>query len=525
MGAMLEAQGYNGAVVTPHVLSTQAGMEMLDRGGTAVDAAIAANAVQGMVAPETCGIGGDLFALVHTEGNVAALNASGWAGANVSAQALRDENLTSIPQHHPASVTIPGCVAGWFALHERYGRLPVESVLARAIELGHIGFAASTEYARATQRMAAFLGTHEAGAQLLVDGRPPLRGARVHRPNLARTLEAIAHDGREAFYSGAVATSISNAVGGLITPEDVAAYSPDWVDAVSTDVFGVTGWTIPPNSQGYLTLATLAIFESLAPTLDPGDPRWTHLLIEAYRAVASERDDTVADPAHAPLANDMLLDAERLARLSAGIALDTAAERSRPSPKPGGTMYLCAVDGDGMGISLIESNFHGIGTGIGAGDSGFVLHNRGGGFDLRPGHPNEIGPGKRPLHTLSPTLWTDGDRLRTLLGTRGGYHQPQLLAQVGALLFGAGRSPGHAQSEARWTIGNLDDASAHSLVDVESDMSSHITHGVSARGHTLRPQSGRVPGWGPVAIIDIDADGLRTAAADPRVDTATAAVR
>ena len=521
---MLEAQGYDGAVVTPHVLSTQAGMEMLDRGGSAVDAAIAANAVQGMVAPETCGIGGDLFALVYTDGIVTALNASGTAGSQVSAQALRDENLASIPQHHPASVTIPGCVAGWFALHERYGRLPFESLLERAIELGHTGFAASTEYSRATHRMATFLGEHEAGAQLLVGGRPPLRGERIHRPNLARTLEAIAHDGRDAFYAGSVAATISDAVDGLITPEDVAAYSPDWVDAVSTDVFGVTGWTIPPNSQGYLTLATLAIFESLTPTLDPGDPRWTHFLIEAYRAIATERDDVVADPAHAPLQNELLLDPERLAAASSDISPDRAAARPRPAPKPGGTMYLCTMDGDGMGISLIESNFHGIGTGIGAGDSGFILHNRGGGFNLWPGHPNEIAPGKRPLHTLSPTLWTEGGRLRTLLGTRGGYQQPQILAQVGALLFGAGRTPAHAQAETRWAIANLDDA-GHSVVDVESDMSSHITHGLIARGHSVRPQTGRVPGWGPVAVIDVDAHGLRTAAADPRVDTASAAVR
>ena len=521
---MLEVQGYDGAVVTPHVLSTQAGMEMLDRDGSAVDAAIAANAVQGMVAPETCGIGGDLFALVHTEGTVTALNASGWAGSKVSAQALRDENLTSIPQHHPASVTIPGCVAGWFALHERFGRLPIESVLARAIELGNTGFAASTEYSRATHRMGAFLSGHEAGAQLLIDGRPARRGERVHRPNLARTLERIAHEGPDAFYDGAVAATISAAVGGLITPEDVHAYSPDWVDAISTDVFGVTGWTIPPNSQGYLTLATLSIFEALTPTLDPGDPRWSHFLIEAYRAVAAERDDIVADPAHTPIPADQLLDRDRLAGISAGISGDRPAERSRPDRKPGGTMYLCTVDGDGMGVSLIESNFHGIGTGIGAGDSGFILHNRGGGFDLRPGHPNEIAPGKRPLHTLSPTLWTEGDRLRTVLGTRGGYQQPQILAQVAALLFAAGRSPGHAQSEARWTTSMVEDPTG-SQVDVESAVSTHIMHGLTDRGHALRPQTAHVSGWGPVGLIDIDAHGLRTAAADPRVDTASAAVR
>ncbi|MEX2654544.1 MAG: gamma-glutamyltransferase [Acidimicrobiia bacterium] len=522
---MLEVQGFDGAVVTPHVLSTQAGMEALDRGGSAVDAAIAANAVQGMVAPETCGIGGDLFALIHTNGAVTALNASGWAGSNASAQDLRDEGLTSIPQHHPAGVTIPGCVAGWFALHQRHGRLPFGDLLQRAIEHGRRGFAASTEYSRATHRMAEFLAGNEAGAQLLIDGRPALRGERVHRPNLAHTLERIAEGGPTAFYEGPVAKSVSEAVGGLITPDDLAAYSPDWVDPISARVFGVTGWTIPPNSQGYLTLATLLLFESLTPTLDPGDPRWTHTLIEAYRAVAAERDDVVADPHHAPLPNEVLLDPERLAAFGEKISMDSAAPQPRPMPKPGGTMYMCAVDGTGMGVSLIESNFRGIGSGIGAADSGFILHDRGGGFDLRTGHPNEIGPGKRPLHTLSPTLWTDGARLRTVLGTRGGHQQPQLLAQVAALLFGAGRSAGHAQSAPRWTIANAELTATTSVIDVESSMSSHITAGLAERGHTVRPQADRMGGWGPASVIDIDSQGLRTAAADGRVDTASAAVR
>lgn len=522
---MLEVQGYDGVVVTPHVLSTQAGMAALQEGGSAVDAAIAANAVQGMVAPETCGIGGDLFALVHQERTVSALNASGWAGSRVSAAALRDENLTAIPQHHPASVTIPGCVAGWFALHSRYGRLPMERLLARAVELGRTGFAASTEFARATRRLAPFLADHAPGAELLVDGRPPRRGERVHRPHLSATLEDIASQGPEAFYAGPVAKSISEAVDGLITPEDLAAYSPDWVEPLHAEVFGVTGWTIPPNSQGYLTLATLRIFESLAPPRDPEDPRWWHLLIEAYRAIAAERNDVVADPAHAPLPNLSLLDPERLAGVAQGISVESVALRDRPAPKPGGTMYLCVVDGDGLGISLIESNFAGIGSGLGAGQSGFILHNRGSGFDLRPGHPNEIGAGKRPLHTLSPTLWTEGDRLRTVLGTRGGHQQPQILAQVAALLFGAGRSPGRAQAAARWTIADLEGMSTASVVDVESSVPLDITRGLTARGHTVRPQSARVGGWGPVSLIDIDPGGLRCGAADPRVDTAAAAAR
>ncbi len=522
---MIEAQGYGDAVVTPHVLSTQAGMEALQRGGSAVDAAIAANAVQGMVAPETCGIGGDLFALIHTDGEVTALNASGRAGSNVSGAQLREEGLTSIPQHHPAGVTVPGCVAGWFSLHARHGRLPMSDLLSRAIEIGRTGFPASTEYSQATQRLAPFLSDHAAGAELLIEGRPPRRGARVRRPNLARTLAHIADEGPAAFYQGTVAEAISRAVGGLITPDDVAAFTPDWVTPLSTDVFGVTGWTIPPNSQGYLTLATLAIFAQLAPTTDPGDPRWTHLLIEAYRAMASERDDVVADAAHAPLPPAQLLDLDRLMARAAIISEDAVARHPVPTTKPGGTMFMCAVDSDGMGVSLIESNFRGIGSGIGAGDSGFVLHDRGAGFDLRPGHPNEIAPGKRPLHTLSPTIWTQDARLRTVLGTRGGHQQPQLLAQVAALLFGAGRPPATAQAEPRWTIAALAGVAERSAVDVEATMSRHLTEGLAARGHELRPQQDRMAGWGPVSVIDIDGTGLRTAAADPRVDTASAAVR
>ncbi|MFP5332270.1 MAG: gamma-glutamyltransferase family protein [Acidimicrobiia bacterium] len=520
---MREAQGYDGVVVTPHVLSTQAGMDVLAQGGSAVDAAIAANAVQGLVAPETCGIGGDLFALIHHQAEVTALNASGGAGSQVSADRLREEGLTALPQHHPASVTIPGCVRGWFAMHARHGRLPMRSLLRRAIELGRDGFPASTEYTRATHRMHEFLAEHEAGAQLLVDGRPPQRGDRVRRPNLAATLEAIGEDGPDAFYEGEVAGSISRAVGGLITADDLATYQPEWVMPIAADVFGLTGWTIPPNSQGYLTLATLQLFEKLSPTTDPGDPRWAHTMIEAYRAVVAERDDVVADPRHAPLPNDELLVLERLMELAADIEPDSSVLRPPIERRPGGTMYLAVVDGEGLGVSLIESNFRGIGSGIGAGDSGFILHDRGGGFDLRSGHPNEIAPGKRPLHTLAPTIWTDGPSLRAVLGTRGGHQQPQLLAQVAALLFAAGRSPGAAQHHPRWVMSDV--SAPRSTVDVESGMSDQIIDGLHRRGHTIRIQAERMPGWGPVSLITVEGNGLRTGAADPRVDTAAAAAR
>ncbi|HSJ28565.1 MAG TPA: gamma-glutamyltransferase, partial [Acidimicrobiia bacterium] len=458
----------------------------------------------------------------HDGTAVSALNSSGWAGSNASAAALREDGLTAIPQHHPAAVTIPGCVAGWFELHDRHGRLPMGELLAPAIALGREGFPASTEYSRATTRMARFLSEHEQGAQLLVDGRPPRRGDRVRRPNLADTLERVAEEGPTAIYEGSVAQAISDAVSGMITAEDVAAYSPDWVTPLSLDVFGVTGWTIPPNSQGYLTLATLHLFESMGPGEDPASPHWAHLLIESYRAIVAERDDVVSDPAHTPLPDHELLSADRLERFARDIDLERASVRKAPSARPGGTSYLCTVDAEGMGVSFIQSNFRGIGSGFGAGGAGFVLHDRGGGFDLRPGHPNEIAPGKRPLHTLSPSLWTSGGRLRAVLGTRGGHQQPQLVAQVAALVFGAGRTPGMAQHAPRWTISEI--GAAESVVEVESGTSPQVVEGLARRGHSVRVQAERMPGWGPVSLIELDETGLRTAAADPRVDTTAAAV-
>lgn len=525
MGPMIEAHGTGGAVASPHVLSTSAAIETLARGGSAVDAAIALNAVQGVVAPETCGIGGDLFALVHDGTAVTALNSSGWAGSGASAEALRDAGHADIPRDHPATVTIPGCVAGWFALHERHGRLPMRDLLRRAIELGRDGFPVSTEYARASAMLHRRLSDHAAGAQILQHGEAPARGAIARRPNLADTLERVGDDGRDAFYRGPVAAAISSAVDGLIDPDDLAGFHPEWVEPVSSTVFGATGWTIPPNSQGYLTLATLVLFEQVADGLAPDDPAWTHALVESYRAVASERDDVVADPRHAPIPQESLLDRERLWTLMDGWSPDHAASRTRPSPKPGGTMYACVVDSDGMGVSFIESNFRGIGSAIGAGDAGFVLQDRGGGFDLRPGHPNEIAPGKRPLHTLSPTLWTEGDRLRMVLGTRGGHQQPQVLAQMASWIFGAGFSPGEAQASPRWAIADLSDVAARSTIDVETAMADTIVDGLSARDHAVTRHTSLVGGGGPVSVIDLAADGLRTAAADPRVDTAAAATR
>lgn len=421
------ARGFGAVAAAPHELSALAAIEVMAGGGNAVDGAIAANAVQGTVAPETCGIGGDLFALVYgpDTDSPACLNSSGRAGSGANPGALRATGHTTMPLHGPPAVTVPGCVDGWHALSGRYGSLSLSEVLRPAIRLAESGFPASRELSEAWAARAAQLLSQASAPPMFPNGRPPGVGERISRPFLAESLRSVA-DSRDAFYLDRVGTAIPEATGNLITLEDLARCQARWVEPLSAELFGMTAWTAPPNSQGYLTLASLSIFEKLDVTGDPEHPDYWHALIEAYRSMAWERDHLLYDPDTGPRL--AMLDPEKLAER--GNRIDPAAAGSwrRPISAAGGTAYMCAVDRDGMGVSLIQSNFHGIGSGLSAGRTGVWLHNRGAGFNLDPGHPNEWKPGRRPLHTLSPTIWTEGNRLALVLGTRGGHQQPQLLS-------------------------------------------------------------------------------------------------
>jgi gamma-glutamyltranspeptidase / glutathione hydrolase len=512
-------EGYGDMVAAPHHLAASAGIETLAHGGSAVDAAIAIDAVLGVVAPETCGIGGDLFALVAEPGGgtPACLNASGPAGSGADPEALRAAGHTRMPDFHPDAVTIPGCVAGWAALHERYGRLGLEDVLRPAIRLATDGFAVSTELADALGRAEEDMAPQASATGLYPGGRAPAVGDRAHRPGLAATLRGLLTSGLGAFYSGRIAEEISAAVDGRIAPEDLESFAPEWVEPVAVDVFGLTGWTIPLNSQGYLSLGTAAVFEMLEPP-SPQDPEWTHLLVEAYRALAWQRDDVVSDPTTAELSARALVDPVRLRDAAAEISRDRAGMWPVPRPVPGGTAYMCAIDADGLAISLIQSNFMGIGSRIGAGEAGFFLHNRGAGFDLRAGHPNELHPGRRPLHTLSPSLWTERGAVRALLGTRGGHQQPQLMAQLAVRLFREGDDVARAQAAPRWTTDAIGPG-AEPIVAVESRTPPEVVSGLQARGHTVNVSEDLVGGWGPVSAILVGENGRRSGAPDPRVDT------
>lgn len=510
------------AVATPHHLSADAARRTLDSGGNAVDAAISAVATQGVVAPETCGVGGDLFALIHRPGwdRPRALNSSGRAGTRADPSVLRKEGHLRIPEDHPYGVTIPGCVDGLATLSSTMGSISLGAALQSAIALAVEGFEVSTEQAAAFSRRAATYRHNPAVADFYKEGSPVAKGDFVTRPALARTLHAIAKSGRDGFYLGQPGEDIVTAVGEMITLDDLARENAEWVDPIGADVSGMTAWTLPANTQGYLGPGTLAAFEMLDPPDDPDDPLWWHLMIEAYRCLAWERDDIVADPNHAQLPAELMLDVNRLRRAAQTVSKETTGVWPLLGSLSG-TAYMCVADASGMAVSIIQSNYRGTGSPFGAARSGFLLQDRGLGFTLTPGHPNELQPGKRPLHTLAPTLWTKHNAPRWLLGTRGGAVQPQLVAQLAARAIMGDSAMEEAQSAPRWTVGSFGPGQP-SNVAVEPGIGSPILAGLRARGHSIQELAERQPGWGPVSIIEMDGRDRRGAAADPRVDTATA---
>jgi gamma-glutamyltranspeptidase / glutathione hydrolase len=517
--ATIDPEG--GIVVTTHRLASQVGAGVLAAGGNAVDAAVAANAVVGVVLPDTCGPGGDLFALVHRPGDPApaTLNASGRAGSGADPDRIRRAGHATLPLHGPEAVTVPGCVDGWEALLTRFGTWSLGDVLAPAIAVAADGFTVSPELSASLGATAELLSGQRSAVDLYPGGRAAAPGSTVRRAGLAATLRTIAEQGRSGFYGGTVGAAITAATGGLVTADDLATVQADWVEPVGLVVHGWDGWTIPPNSRGYVTLAAGWLAERTASS--PGSALHTHHLIEAYRAVAAESVDLVADPGRTPLSAADLVSVDRLRRLLDAIDPDTAGAWPSPAPAVGGTTYLCCRDGNGLGVSLIQSNFHGIGSGLSAGDTGVFLHNRGAGFCLVPGHPNELGPGNRPAHTLSPTLWTAGGELRMLLGTRGGSFQPQILLQMVDHLLGTGLGSAEAIRQPRWVVD--DEATDRSAVHVESRTAHEVVAGLEARGHSVSSAGPWEVGWGPVAVISLDGETI-TGAADPRVSTAAVAV-
>jgi gamma-glutamyltranspeptidase/glutathione hydrolase len=428
-------------------LAAGAGVEMLRRGGSAADAAVATSAVLAVTSQHLCGMGGDLWAVVHPGPgqDPVALNASGRAGSGADPERLRRAGHRSIPgAFDPAAVPVPGCVDGWVALHDRFGRLPFAAVLAPAQRYAEEGFPASPGLVAALPQV---IGLPEAADYGPAGTVAP--GTMIRRPGVARALADIARGGRDAFYGGEFGTGLLAVGAGEYTEADLARSQADWVPALHTEAWGHRIWTAPPNSQGYLTLAGAWIASGLDLPDDPGDPVWAHLLIESARQAGHDRLEVLHEGAD----GEALLDPVRLGPRRAAIDVRRAAPLGSPG-HAGDTIGLCAVDTDRQGVSLIQSNASGWGSGLIVPGVRIFLHNRGQGFSLEPGHPAAYGPGRRPPHTLCPTLVTtiDGGGLRAVLATMGGDSQPQILLQLLARVLRSRQGPGEAVAAGRFSL-------------------------------------------------------------------------
>ena len=465
------ARGARGAVVAPHHLATTAGLAVLAAGGHAVDAAIATNAVLGVVMPNGCGIGGDAFWLVWDEaaGEQVALNGSGRAPAGVDPDRLRAAGLERIPLRGPLSITVPGVVRSWADAHRRWGRLSRDTVLAAAVEHAAAGFPAWDGLIDAIEATDADIG-HEpwtAGLRRVwrPEGRPWRPGEIVRLPALAATLRTLADEGFDAYYDGDLGERVARglaAAGGSHTATDLREHRSTWSAPIATTYRGVRVTTHPPNSSGIFALEILNILERFGPPAGARfggrgwtDAAWIHRQLEAAKLVLADRDAHLTDPVFRDVPVDLLLSRERAVELAARI--DPA--RADPAPPPartlvGGTIYLAVVDAEGNAVSLIQSNAAGFGSGVVDPVTGVHFQDRGASFSLDPAHPNALRPGKRTAHTLLPgMLFRDGERRPWVIaGSMGGDIQPQIHVQLVSALVDGGADIATAVAAPRVTV-------------------------------------------------------------------------
>ncbi|MCC3765651.1 gamma-glutamyltransferase [Glycomyces sp. TRM65418] len=507
-----------GVVCSVDPLVSGIGRDVLENGGNAVDAAIAAGAALTVVAPHLCGLGGDLFALVHVPGEAtpASLNASGRAGSGADPEGLRAEGHRVMPfRNDLRSTTIPGCVDGWFALHERYGTRPMDELLAPAIALASGGWPATAMLANAGRTLEGV-----AGAEDLVGLEA---GATVKRERTAAALRATAEGGRDGFYLGDFGQGLIELGKGLFTEADLAASQAGWEAPLSAEAFGHRVWAAAPNSQGYLLLLALAIADRLDLPADAGDPLWAHYLVEASRQAGHDRPERLFEGADV---SDLLAAAaERAARISPERKTEVPVQQAA-----GGTTYMAVLDGNGMGVSYIQSNAAGFGTRLFEPRTGIGLQNRGTGFSLEPGHPAEFGPGRRPPHTLVPALVTRADgSLRLVAGTMGGDSQPQIVGQLIARVLHSGEPVDMAMRAPRWRLhpGETGFGTWSGVYDIDVELESGAPEawsaGLAERGHAVA-WSAAGSGFGHAHLIEVDEEGRAEGAADPRAETGTVAV-
>jgi gamma-glutamyltranspeptidase/glutathione hydrolase len=514
-----------GVVAAESPLAAQAGASVLAHGGNAIDAAIATNAVMGVVEPMMNGIGGDLFAIVYDAktGKLYGLNASGWAPAGLSIEFLKSKGIARMPQEGIQSVTVPGAVDGWSKLLARFGTKKFSEVLAPAIYYAREGVPVP-EWDAAYWGDAVDLLKQDrnAAATYLPDGHAPRVGEIFRNPDLAHSLEAIASGGREAYYSGEIAKSIvafSSGLGGTMTAEDLANYSSEWVEPISTTYHGWTVYEIPPNGQGIAALEMLNIMEGFSLAhFGHNSTDALHAMIEAKKLAYADMYRYVADPKFSQVPVQGMLSKEYAERRAKLIDMSKANCDVLPGepemPTSGDTTYLSVTDSDGNMVSLIQSNYAEFGSGLVADGAGFVLQDRGGLFSLDPDSPNKLAGHKRPLHTIIPGFMSNGQE-RIAFGIMGGFNQAQAHAQFVSNVVDFGMNIQAALEAARFSKRTF----AGCDVDVEDRILAGVREGLTKRGHqiVLRGAYSAAMGGGQAVQRDISS-GVNYGASDPRKD-------
>jgi gamma-glutamyltranspeptidase/glutathione hydrolase len=498
LGPVPLARGRHGAVVAPHGLATAAGLAILRVGGHAVDAAVATNAVLAVVEPNHCGVGGDAFWLIWDASarRQVALNGSGRAASGMDAARLREQGLDVLPLRGPLSITIPGAVRSWGDAHRRFGRLPRQAVLGPAIDLADGGFPAWEGFVEAVERAAvvtASLGPGIAAAFASVfrpAGRSWRPGDIVRLPALAATLRRLADEGFDAFYDGDLGERQAKflAAAGLpATAADFRDHESTWGDPISTSYRGIRVTSHPPNSSGIVALELLNVLERFEPPTDVAGAAWIHLGIEASKRAMADRDAWLTDPTAREVPIGRLLDKAYAAEVAGEIDPGRATLASpTTNPRAGGTVFMAAVDVDGNAVSLIESNYSGFGSGIVDPATGIHYQNRGSYCSLQSGHPNELAPRKRTLHTLMPgMLFRDETAPWVVAGSMGGDAQPQIHAQLVSALVDGGLDLRTAVAMPRWFAEPARHFAPPELVRAEPRFPTGVLEALEAMGHRV----------------------------------------
>jgi len=511
------AHGVNGMAATSHPLATLAALDILRAGGNAVDAAVAACAVQCVVEPMSTGIGGDCFALLVPggSGEVIGLNGSGWAPAGLTAETLLDQDIDNIATDSVHSVTVPGAIDAWITLLDEHGTMGLDQLLQPAIGYAEDGWAVTPRIATDWDRQAKKMSQDEsAAAKFLKDGKAPRPGQTWRLPELAKTLRTIAEEGRDGFYKGWVAEDIVahlNKHGGKHSLDDFAEQRAEWVTPIATDYRGHQIYQIPPNGQGITALMMLNVLADYDLTsMDPNGVDRLHLETEASRLAFAARDEHVADQRFGEVPIERMLSGEFAAELR--VQIDPAKAMDAPAatgPAYRDTIYLTVVDKDRNACSFINSLYFPFGSGLVGARSGVCLQNRGAGFRVQPGHPNNVEPRKRPMHTIIPGICMQDGRVKYSYGVMGGGYQPVGHTHVLTNMIDYGMDPQEALDSPRaFHMGGV--------LDIERGLPQSVMDGLAAKGHQVqRPE---MP-WGGGQIIAFDWDnGTLIGGSDPRKD-------